>query len=318
LTRSKIIDLMKAVTIHEYGGPDELTYEEIPVPEYGPGEILVRVHATGINPVDWKTREGYNKERRNTKFPLILGWDVAGAVAETGSLVSRFKTGDLIFAMADMTRNGAEAEYVVLKTDAAARVPGTISLEQAAAVPLAALTAWMMLFDKANLQPGQHILIHAASGGVGSFAVQLAKIAGAYVAGTTSEANIDYVKSLGADEIINYKAEDFSGRLKDYDVVLDTIGGETQKKSYKVLKRDGTLVTTVKPQDENLAREYSVRLQGGLVMPNGARLQEIAGLIDEGKIKVHVEKEFGLKEVRVAQEYSQSGKVRGKLIVKVQ
>src|SRR5438093_159796 len=165
---------------------------------------------------------------------------LSGKVAETGSLVSRFKTGDLIFAMADMTRNGAEAEYVVLKTDAAARVPGTISLEQAAAVPLAALTAWMMLFDKANLQPGQHILIHAASGGVGSFAVQLAKIAGAYVAGTTSEANIDYVKSLGADEIINYKAEDFSGRLKDYDVVLDTIGGETQKKSFKVLKREGT------------------------------------------------------------------------------
>jgi NADPH:quinone reductase-like Zn-dependent oxidoreductase len=175
----------------------------------------------------------------------------------------------------------------------------------------------MMLFDKANLQHGQRILIHAASGGVGSFAVQLAKIAGAYVAGTTSEMNIDYVKSLGADEVINYKTEDFSSRLNNYDVVLDMIGGETQKGSFKVLKRGGVLVTTLQPIDEYLAEEHGVTLLSGLVMPNGARLQEIAGLIDEGKIKVHVEKEFNLKEVRAAQEYSQSGKVRGKLIVKV-
>jgi NADPH:quinone reductase-like Zn-dependent oxidoreductase len=308
---------MKAVMIHEYGGPEELVLEETSIPKYGPGEILVRVQATGINPVDWKIREGYNKERMKINFPFILGWDVAGAVVDTGNLVSRFKTGDLVFALADMTRNGAEAEYVVLKTDAAAHVPSTISLEEAAAVPLTSLTAWMMLFDKADLQAGQRILIHAASGGVGSFAVQLAKIAGAYVAGTTSEVNIDYVKSLGADEVINYKSDDFSTRLKNYDVVLDTIGGETQKRSFKMLKKGGVLVTTVKPEDENLAKEYDIRLETGMVMPNGARLQEIAGLIDERKIKVHVEKEFELKEIRVAQEYSQSGKVRGKLIVKV-
>jgi NADPH:quinone reductase-like Zn-dependent oxidoreductase len=215
-----------------------------------------------------------------------------------------------------MTRNGAEAEYVVLKTDAAAHVPSTISLEEAAAVPLTSLTAWTMLFDKADLQPGQRVLIHAASGGVGSFAVQLAKIAGAYVAGTTSEMNIDYVKSLGADEVINYKSVDFSSALKDYDVVLDTIGGETQKRSFKILKKGGVLVTTVKPEME-AAKAYDIKLESGMVMPNGARLQEIAGLIDEGKIKVHIEKEFELKEVKAAQEYSQSGKVRGKLIVKV-
>jgi len=307
---------MKAVTIHDYGGPEQLVYEEIPIPQYGPGEILVRVQATSINPVDWKTREGYTKERRKIDFPFVLGWDVAGAVAETGELVSRFKTGDLVFALADMGRNGAEAEYVVLKTDAAARVPTTISLEEAAVVPLTSLTAWMMLFDKADLQPGQRILIHAASGGVGSFGVQLAKIAGAYVAGTTSGENIDYVKSLGADQVINYKADDFTSRLKDYDVVLDTVGGDTQKRSFGVLKKGGVLVTTVKPETE-VAKEYQVRLETGMVMSNGARLQEIAGLIDEGKLRINIEKEFTLKEVRDAQEYSRSGKVRGKLVVKV-
>lgn len=306
---------MKAVTIHEFGGPEELLYEEMPVPEFGPGEILVKVHATAINPVDWKIREGYTKGK--IKFPFILGWDVAGIVEATGSLVSRFKTGDLVFALADFTRNGAEAEYVVVKTDAAARIPSTISMEEAAATPLAALTAWMMLFDKANLQPGQRILIHAASGGVGSFAVQFAKIAGAFVAGTTSDENIDYVKFLGADEVIDYKSEDFSKRLKDYDVVLDTIGGVTQKRSLKVLKKGGVLVTTVQIEDKDLANSYGVTLQTGLVMANGSRLQEIAGLIDEGKLKIFIDKTYDLKEVRAAQEYSQTGKVRGKIIVKV-
>jgi len=306
---------MKAVTIHEFGGPEELIYEEVPVPEFGPAEILVKVHATGINPVDWKIREGHTKG--NIKFPFILGWDVAGAVEATGSLVSRFKTGDLVFALADLTRNGAEAEYVVIKTDAAARVPSTITIEEAAATPLAALTAWMMLFDKANLQPGQRILIHAASGGVGSFAIQLAKIIGAYVAGTTSTANIDYVKFLGADEVIDYKSEDFSKKLNNYDVVLDTIGGETQKKSFEVLKKGGVLVTTLQIEDKNLAYLHDVTLQTGLVMPNGSRLQEIAGLIDEGKIKIYIDKTFDLKETKEAHEYSQTGKVRGKIIVKV-
>lgn len=307
---------MKAVTIHEFGGPEELLYEDMPVPEFGPGEILVKVHATAINPVDWKIREGQTKG--NIKFPFILGWDVAGAVEATGNLVSRFKTGDLVFALADFTRNGAEAEYVVVKTDAAAHIPSTISIEEAAATPLAALTAWMMLFDKANLQPGQRILIHAASGGVGSFAVQLAKIAGAFVVGTTSDENIDYVKFLGADEVIDYKSEDFSKKFNDYyDVVLDTIGGETQKKSFKVLKKGGVLVTTVQIEDKNLAEKYGVTLQSGLVMPNGSRLQEIAGLIDEGKLKIFIDKTYDLKEVRAAQEYSQTGKVRGKIIVKV-
>jgi len=306
---------MKAVTIHEFGGPEELLYEEMPVPEFGPADILVKVHATGVNPVDWKIREGHTKG--NIKFPFILGWDVAGAVEATGSLVSRFKTGDLVFALADFTRNGAEAEYVVVKTDAAARIPSTVNMEEAAATPLAALTAWMMLFDKADLQPGQRILIHAASGGVGSFAVQLAKIAGAFVAGTTSEENIEFVKHLGADEVIDYKLQDFSQMLNDYDVVLDTIGGETQKKSFNVLKKGGVLVTTLQIEDKNLAYLHDVTLQSGLTMPNGSRLQEIAGLIDEGKLKIFVDKTYDLKEVKAAQEYSQTGKVRGKIVVKV-
>src|SRR6266487_3038487 len=269
---------MKAVTIHEYGGPDELIYEDVPMPQFGPDEILVKIQATSINPVDWKTREGHNKERKKLNFPFILGWDVAGA----------------------------EAEYIVLKADAAARIPATLSLEEAAAVPLTSLTAWMMLFDKANLQRGQRVLIHAASGGVGSFAVQFAKIAGAHVAGTTSDVNIHYVKSLGADEVIDYKREEFSSVLKDFDVVLDTIGGETQKKSLAVLKKGGVLVTTVKPEHESFAREYGVRLESGVVMPNGARLQEIGGLIDEGKLKVFIEREFDLKQVKDAQEYSRT------------
>jgi NADPH:quinone reductase-like Zn-dependent oxidoreductase len=308
---------MKAITIHNYGGAEELIYEDVPVPQVGPAEILVRVHATGVNPVDWKIREGNSREKRLLKFPFILGWDLAGTVADTGSLVSRFKSGDSIFALADLNRNGAEAEYAVVKTDAACRAPSTIGLDEAAAIPLTSLTAWMMLFDKANLQKGQRVLIHAASGGVGSFAVQLAKIAGAYVAGTTSGSNVDYVKSLGADEVINYKKEDFSSVIKNYDVVLDTIGGETQKKSLAVLKRGGVLVTTLRPEDEELVKQRNITIESGLVMPNGARLREIAGLIDEGKLKVYIENKFELKETAAAQEFSKTGKVRGKIIITV-
>jgi NADPH:quinone reductase-like Zn-dependent oxidoreductase len=309
---------MKAITIHEYGGPEVLQYEDIPVPQFGPGEILVKVHATGVNPIDWKKREGGGRQQSTQiKSPIVLGWDVAGAVANTGSLVSRFTTGDLVFAMIDLSRSGAEAEYVVMPTDAAARVPSTIELEEAAAVPLTSLTAWMMLFDKANLQKGQRILIHAASGGVGSFAVQLAKIAGAYITGTTSEANIGYVKSLGADEVIDYNKEDFSAKLKNYDVVLDTIGGETQKKSLNVLRKGGVLVTTVKPEYEEAAKEAGITMLTGIVSPNGARLQEIAGLIDEEKLKVHIDRQYDLKEAKEAQEFSKTGKVRGKIILKV-
>ena len=236
---------MKAIRIHEYGGWDVLTYEDAPIPVFGSDEILIKVHSAGVNPIDWKTREGGLKDIRPYTMPVILGWDVAGIVESVGVLVTRFKIGDKVLEKLESGRNGGYAEYVVTKSYDVAHAPKSISLEHAAGIPLACQTAWTALFDKANLQKGQSILIHAAAGGVGHFATQLAKAAGAKVIATASSSNVDLVKSLGADEVIDYKTEDFSSLVKNVDVVLDIIGGETRAKSWQCLRKGGILVSVV-------------------------------------------------------------------------
>ena len=311
---------MKAIRIHEYGGWDVLTYEDAPIPVFGSDEILIKVHSAGVNPIDWKTREGGLKDIRPYTMPVILGWDVAGIVESVGVLVTRFKIGDKVFAKLDSGRDGGYAEYVVTKSYDVAHAPKSISLEHAAGIPLACQTAWTALFDKANLQKGQSILIHAAAGGVGHFATQLAKAAGAKVIATASSSNVDLVKSLGADEVIDYKTKDFSSLVKDVDVVLDIIGGETRAKSWQCLRKGGILVSVVarvEPFDAEMIKKFNVRAAPVAMNSNGARLQEIADLVDVGKLKVVIAKEFLLRDAKEAHRLSESGHTHGKIILRV-
>ena len=307
---------MRAVRIHSYGDSGVLRLEEAPVPSIGPDEVLVKVHACGVNPVDWKIREGYMKQAVAHTFPLILGWDVAGTVEQTGVLVNRFLTGDKVFCRPDTSRNGGYAEYIAVKTIDLAPAPKSIPLEKAAGIPLASQAAWMALFEMAGLRAGQSVLIHGASGGLGTFGVQFAKAAGARVIGTSSAKNIPLVESLGADEVIDHTAEDFGTMVKDVDVVFDTIGGETQARSWPVIRKGGVLVSSV-GADEKAASAHGVTGKSLVLISNGARLQEIASLVDAGKVSVVIEKEFPLGEAKAAQDLSQAGHARGKIILRI-
>src|SRR5437870_1879921 len=245
---------MKAIRIHNYGGPEVLQYEDAPRPKPQAGEVVVRVHAAGVNPIDWKVREGHMKDFWPHKFPLILGWDLSGVVEEIGPRVSQFKKGDEVYSLPDPTRNGAYADYIVVRESELALKPKSLHHIRAAAVPLAALTAWQSLFDIAQLQPGQRVLIHGGSGGVGHFAVQLAKWKGAYVIARASRKNQEGLSTLGADEPIDYTRQRFEDVARNIDTVLDTIGGETQERSWSVLKKGGNLVSLVQPPSEEKAK----------------------------------------------------------------
>jgi NADPH:quinone reductase-like Zn-dependent oxidoreductase len=311
---------MKAVRIHNYGGPEVLKYEDAPRPQPAKGEVLIRVHATSVNPIDWKVRAGYMKDFLPHSFPLILGWDVSGLVEEVGSnpaTAGRFKKGDEVYSLPDHTRNGAYAEYMVVRESEVALKPNALHHIRAAAVPLAALTAWQALFDTAQLQPEQRVLIHGAAGGVGHFAVQLAKWKGAYIIGTASVKNHEMLYELGADELIDYTKQRFEHVARNIDVVLDTIGGETQERSWQVLNKGGTLVSLVQAPSENKAKEHSVRgirLSAG---PNGQELAEIAKIIDAGKLAPVIDRILPLSEARRAHQLSQSGHTHGKIVLRV-
>ena len=308
---------MKAVRIHEYGGPEVLRYEEAPRPNPRPDDVLIRVHGAGVNPVDWKVREGRLKDVLKHSLPLILGWDVSGVVEEIGRSASRFKAGDEIYSRPDIRRDGAYAEYIAVREAEAAFKPKSIDHIHAAGIPLAGLTAWQALFDVAQLSSGQRILIHGAAGGVGHFAVQLAKWKGAYVIGTASARNHDLVRQLGADKLIDYQTTRFEDVVRDVDVVLDTIGGETQERSWKVLKPGGILVSIVSPPSPETAKALGVRQAYFFMEPNAAELAEIAKLVDGGKLRVIVENILPLAEVRRAHKISQSGHARGKIVLRV-
>ncbi|HEY0737336.1 MAG TPA: NADP-dependent oxidoreductase [Herpetosiphonaceae bacterium] len=308
---------IKAVRIHAYGGPDQLVYEDAPKPEPAADELLVRVHAAAINPVDWKVRLGYLREFSPYELPLILGWDVSGVVEAVGAAVTNFKVSDEIYSRPDLTRSGAYTEYMVLRASEAAHKPRSIDHIHAAAVPLAALTAWASLFDAGQLEAGQKVLIHAAAGGVGTFAVQLAKWKGAHVIGTASSRNRDFLQQLGVDEFVDYTSTKFEDVVRDVDVVFDTIGGETQERSWQVLKPGGVLVSVISPPAQETADQHGVRQAYIFIDPNAARLTEIAGLIDDGTIKPIVETVLPLSETRQAHELSESGHARGKIVLRV-
>jgi NADPH:quinone reductase-like Zn-dependent oxidoreductase len=308
---------MKAVRIHQFGGPEVLRYEEAPLPQISSDEVLIKVYASSVNPVDWKIREGRSQERFPTNFPLTLGWDVSGVVEEVGPAVKDFKKGDEVYGRPFPTKNGAYAEYIAVRENEISIKPAGITHDQAAAVPLACLTAWQGLLDHGLLQKGQKVLIHAASGGVGAFAVQLAKWKGAYTIGTASENNIGFVKQLGADQAIDYKNEKFEDMLKDIDLVFDTVGGETQKKSLQVIKNGGRLITTVKPENLKEAKAKNIHLEGFMAQSNQEQLKQIAALIDEGKLKIFIAKVFPLEKAAEAQELSEKGHTRGKIVLEV-
>ena len=308
---------MKAVRIHSYGNNDVLEIEDIPIPDYADDDVLIQIHATSINPIDWKIREGYFKGMINHTLPLTLGWDVSGVVAKIGSNVKKFKIGDEVYTKPAIDRNGSYAEYIAVKENIVDFKPKSITHLEAASIPLAGQTAWTSLINTAEIQPGQKVLIHAASGGVGSLAVQIARGKGCHVIGTTSEKNIGFVLNLGAHEAIDYRNQNFSELLKDVDVVLDTIGGTTLDDSWKVLKPGGILVSIVGQPDPETAALYKVRSSAVFSQPDVPILEHLRNLIDTGNLKPVVGTVFTLNEIKQALELSQSGRAKGKIVISI-
>jgi NADPH:quinone reductase-like Zn-dependent oxidoreductase len=308
---------MKAIRIHSYGGNEVLSYEKATVPEIAGDELLVRVHGAGVNPIDWKVREGYAKDFLNYNLPLTLGWDVSGTVEATGAEVRLFSPGDEVFAFIDLSRGGGYAEFAAVKESEAAFKPRSLNHLQAAAVPLAALTAWQALFDIARISEGQRILIHAAAGGVGHFAVQLAGWRNAHTVCTASAHNHDFLREIGAHELIDYTKTPFETAIKDVDVVLDTMAGEIRARSWKVLKKGGLLVTTLPPAPTKEAEEHHVKAADILVRPSSKQLGEIAELIDSGHVCPALQETFPLEQAAQALDRSKAGHTCGKIVLRV-
>ncbi|MBL8503468.1 MAG: NADP-dependent oxidoreductase [Rhodocyclaceae bacterium] len=332
---------MKAAFIRRYGGNKVVELGELPAPQAGPGELLVAVHAASVNPVDFKIRDGMLKMIIPFGFPLILGNDLSGVVKAVGAGVTHFKPGDAVFARMDKRRIGAFAEFaVVAEADAAAK-PANLSHIEAAAVPLAGLTAWQALFEIGGLKAGQKVLIHGGSGGVGTFAIQLAHHAGATVATTVGARNADLARRLGADIVIDYKTQRFEEVVSDCDLVFDTQAGDIQHRSFAVLKRGGVLVSIAGKPDGRLVREFGLNPLLGLLLdflsrkslrlakrhgvryeylfmhPSGEQLAQIGRLLEEGSVRTIVDKVFPLEQVREALAYSEAGHATGKVVVEV-
>ncbi len=306
--------MMKAVRIHAYGGPEALRSEYAPVPVPGSGQVLVRVRATSVNPWDYKLASGAFKNAVAMEFPHIPGGEFSGIIERVGPGVSYGKPG---FPVYGNCPQGAYAQFVAAPAESLAPKPAGLTDIQAASVPVAGQTAWQGLFDHGHLEPGQTVLIHAAAGGVGSFAVQLAHWKGAKVIATASAANADYLKSLGADQVIDYKATPFDTVVKDVDLVFDLLGGETQTRSFTVLKQGGRLVATAQPPKQGEAAHYKVRALMMQMKPSTAGLMQLGQLLDAGKLRTEVMNTFPLAHAKEAWEYGQSGHTRGKVVLEV-
>jgi NADPH:quinone reductase-like Zn-dependent oxidoreductase len=308
---------MKAIRIHEFGGPDVLELEDIEVPQPKADEVLIKVYASSVNPVDGKIMAGEAQAKFPTSFPLTIGWDVSGIIERAGDHVRNFSIGDEVYGRPFPTQNGAFAEYVVIKADEIVLKPRSIDHIHAAAVPLAGLTAWQGLFKFGKLEKGQKVLIHGTSGGVGSFAVQFAKWKGAEVIGTASADNLAFIKQLGADQAIDHENQRFEEEVQDVDLVLDLIGGETQQRSLAVIKPGGILVTTVAPEIEDEAKEKKIRIESFTAQSYPEDLAEIADLIDNGVVNPVVSAVVNLQDARKAEELSGQHHTRGKVVIKV-
>src|SRR6266702_2158003 len=332
---------MKAFVVDRYGRKNGVRAGDMPVPELREDDVLIQIHAAGVNPLDSKIRDGEFKLILPYRFPLILGNDLAGVVVRDGSRVRRFKLGDEVYARPHKERIGTFAEFIALKEDGVALKPMALTMEEAASIPLVGLTAWQALIEKGQLVKGQKVLIHAGSGGVGTFAIQLAKHVGATVATTASAGNAGWVKQLGADIVIDYKKDDFSAILKDYDVVLDTQGGNALEKSLRVLKPGGKLVGIAGPPDPDFAKEmgaswllktamrflgyrirkaekrHDVSYSFVFMRANGDQLSQIATLIDAGAIRPVIDRVFPFESTKEALAYVETGRTKCKVVIKI-
>ena len=332
---------MKAFILERYKKKGRLRLGETPEPKLRDDEVLVLVHAAGVNQLDSKVRDGEFKLILPYRLPVVLGHDVAGTVVQLGTRAKQFKVGDEVYARLDDFRIGAFAEYVPVKEASLALKPARLTMEEAASIPLVGLTVWQALVEKANLTKGQKVFIQAGSGGVGTFAIQLAKHLGATVATTTSGANVAMVKSLGADIVVDYKTQDFEDVMHDYDVVLNSQDGKTLEKSLRVLKSGGKLISISGPPDPAFAREIAAPWYVKLVVralsarvrrkakkqgvdyaflfmkANGSQLREITSLIDTGVIRPVVDRVFPFEATNDAMAYVEAGRAKGKVVVKV-
>ncbi|MFD3657867.1 NADP-dependent oxidoreductase [Streptomyces sp. NPDC058620] len=331
---------MKTFMIERYGDKAGVRAGEMPDPQVGADDVLVRIHAASVNPLDLKLRDGALKAFLPYRLPLVLGNDLAGVVVQVGAAVTRFAAGDEVYSRPDKDRIGTFAELIAVHQDDVAIKPATLTMVEAASLPLVALTAWQALVERAQVQPGQKVLIHAGAGGVGTIAIQLAKQLGAQVATTASPAKVDLVKELGADVVVDYRKQDFATVLDSYDVVLDSLGGETLKKSLQVLKPGGKAISVAGPPDAAFARELGANAILRLAMSalsfrtrrrakrrnvtysflfmqaSGDQLRELAPLIDAGKIRPVVDRVFPFDQTREAMEYVEKGRAKaGKVVV---
>ncbi len=304
--------LIKAVRIAQYGGSDQLKYEEIPLPEIGPGYVLAKVRYAGLNPIDWKIREGYMKNFRPVSFPLTLGQDFAGEIVAGGGDSGRFQTGERVFGFGD----GTYAEFTAAAITGIAAIPGKMEFPVAAALPTSGLTALQAIRDYVQPKPGTRILIHGAAGAIGSFATQIAKRWGAQVIGTASGEDIVYLRSLDHVQVVDYKQERFES-VGQVDAVLDLVGGETATRSFAVVKKGGVMVSTVGAANAELAARAGIRGVNMVSKGNAGDLSEIAGLVERGDVKPRMGEVFLLQQAREAQDASQQGRAKGKILLKV-
>jgi alcohol dehydrogenase len=310
---------MKAVKAHAHGGPEVLKLEDAPIPFPGKGEVLIEVHAASINPIDSKlllTDPSYDHADQN---PLTPGFDLAGAVVELGKNIKHIHVGDNVYGQAAFIKkgSGAFAEYAVTPQDLIARMPENLTFTEAAAVPLAACSAYQALVEHMKLKKGEKVLIHGGSGGIGTFAIQLAKHLGAFVASTASGVGIAYVGRQGADQVIDYESDHFEDVLKDFDAVLDTVGGETYKRSFQVLKRGGLIVSMLSMPDEALMKKYHVRAALEMTKVDSKKLGKITDLITTGVLKVNIANVFSLQQTQEAFRAKEKEKVLGKIAIEV-
>jgi NADPH:quinone reductase-like Zn-dependent oxidoreductase len=309
---------MKAVRLHGRGGPDHLIYEDAPQPHPGLGEVLVRVYATGVIANELKWDATYQTKAGNPRALPIPGRDLSGVVEEVGHGVTTLVPGSEVYAMLDYCCDGAEAEFTIALPNELAPKPGTLDHVQAAAVPLSALTAWQALFEHANLVAGQTVLIHGAAGGVGVFAVQLARLAGAQVIATASARNGDFLRELGVTEVIDYTTTRFEDVVKPVDVVFDLVGGDTLQRSWQVVKPGGVLVSVVSPRPfADVAKGHDARFAWFVVVPNREHLIQIGTLIDAGHIRPIVETVLPLTQARQAYEQGAKGHARGRMVLRI-
>lgn len=310
---------MKAAQINKYGGSNVIEINpNTSIPQIDTGKILVEVYAASLNPFDYKLREGYMKDSVKS-LPITLGTDFAGIVKEVSSDITDLKAGDEVYGNANLFNGGSGtiAEFVSAKTDKTALKPKTLDFIKSAALPLVASSALQAIEEHINLQSGQKILIQGGGGGIGSLAIQIAKNVGAYVAATASEETMDFVKSLGADQVIDYKKEDFTKIISGFDAVFDTVGGETAEKSMQVVKKGGIVVSMVGPLDQTKAQELGITAIAQSTKTTSEKLKRIAELVDSGKLQAEVDKVFPLEETAQAFDYLENEHPKGKVVIQI-